>query len=61
MREVVINGSMSALDGVFNKAFFHKSGLALILMNIFSADLKYRIGSKLIKYADYFILSRGDY
>ena len=35
--------------------------LALILIIIFSVDLKYGIGSKLIKYADYFILSRGDY
>ena len=51
---------MSALEGILN-SFFHKSALALILINIFSVDLKYEIGSKLIKYADYFILSRGDY
>lgn len=46
---------MSALESVLNKDFFHKLGLALILINIFSLDLKYGIGSKLIKYADYFI------
>lgn len=52
---------MLFLEGILNKVFFYKLVLVLILINIFSVDLKYGIGSKFIKNVDYFILSRGDY